>query len=394
MHKRIALISLAIVMVFAMVSVASAATAPKAMTNTTQKGSLLIFPKIIVQDLGENDAYWKDTVIFLSNDNPAQVWVQCYWMDENQTVEDFNFKLTPNQPIVFSAQLGMNIPVLDPPVTVPPFLPGDSGVGALFCWAVNDDDSSAKSYNHLYGNAMILSGKGDNIGGTVLYNAYSFVAYFDNPAGTALPLPVATDGTQTLPLDGLKYDACPSYLLANFTTAGEFINPDVETSLTLVPCKQDLTQERKGTYTKAKFDIWNANETKFTGAYQCFKCFAEFQLDDIGNLSGSKTKGSTGKVIGKGFGGDKFMPWVLKTFANRFRVYGVPSDGVCGYQGSTYTGLLALLLYEDRPFLTGDIHAGTTLHGAGLANKTSGATADAGFIKWDTGSGSQEAKGK
>jgi len=388
MHKKIALVSLALIMVFALVS--TAAAAPKAMANTTQKGSLLVFPKIIIQDRSEETGGWKDTIIFLSNDQAAQVWVQCYWMDENQTVEDFNFKLTPNQPIFFSAMYGQNLPlypiIMDPPVTVPPFNPvffGNHGVGAgaLYCWAVNEADSTAINFNHLYGNALIVSGHNVEdtiyIDGSVLYNAYSFVVHSAIPAAAA-------DGTQTLPLDGVVFDACPSYLLANFTPGGEFISPDQESALTLVPCKQDLTQDRTPTYTKAKFDIWNANETKYTGAYQCLKCFAEFQLDDIGTDAG-KTFGSDGKYIGIGFGGDKFTPFSLKTLADRFRVYGVAST-VCK-TATTPTGLLGLLLYEERN--NGPINAGTTLHGAGLATGTS-----AGFVKWDIGSASQEAPGK
>jgi len=398
MHRKIALITLAIVMVFAMVTAASAQvkTGPSAMANTTQKGSLLVWPKIVVEGAhGESFlGPWRDTIIFLSNDRPADTWIQCYWMDEFQQIEDFNFKLTPNQPIFFSAAHGQNIPfppfINDPPVTVPPFAlnnDADSAIGALYCWAVNSDDSSAIPVNHLYGNALLLSGDTSfdeegglevEIQGTVFYNAYSFAMY------RTLAAPTGT--TQVLPLDGLTYDACPSYLLANFSPlTGIF---DVSPSLTLVPCKQDLTQDRTPTYTKAKFDIWNANETKYTGAYQCFKCFAEFWLDDLGENSG-RTYSTTGHDLGVGFGGDKFEITALKTIADRFRVYGVQST-VCRTP-TTNTGLLGLLLYEDEA--SSAIYAGTTLHGAGLANKT-GATGDVGSITWDIGSGSQEAGGK
>ncbi len=89
----------------------------------------------------------------------------------------------------------------------------------------------------------------------------------------------------------------------------------VNTDLTLVPCIQDLRQDRVPTCTKAKFDIWNENETKYTGAYQCLKCWFEGYLGDIGSYT-------------IGYGGEKFWYKNLHTTAGRFRVEGIPSYGV------------------------------------------------------------------
>ncbi len=142
------------------------------------------------------------------------------------------------------------------------------------------------------------------------------------------------------------YDACPTYLVTNFFPAGardpwgEGVNPD----LTLVPCKQDLRQDRTPTCTKAKFDIWNENETKFTGAYQCLKCWWEGYLGEIGTPLSQYGKDS-------GFGGDKFTIRTLKTSAARFRVQSANNSACAQYTmppcnaPGVLTPFLGLMLY-------------------------------------------------
>ncbi len=86
MFKKIILVLSAIALVLGSVtSIASAATVPVA--NTTQKGSLLIYPKVIA--IQENEEPLVDTIIYMANDSPSAVYVKCYWVDENQTIEDF-----------------------------------------------------------------------------------------------------------------------------------------------------------------------------------------------------------------------------------------------------------------------------------------------------------------
>ena len=125
-----------------------------------------------------------------------------------------------------------------------------------------------------------------------------------------------------LQLTGAKggYDACPQYLVTNFIPDGGesgILLQSARADLTLVPCKQDLRQDRTPTCTKAKFDIWNANETKYTGAYRCIKCWYEGLLDEIDT-----------QTPGAGYGGEKFTYPSLKTLVARFRVQGVASS-VC-----------------------------------------------------------------
>ena len=120
MGKKIVLVALAMALVLGMVGMASAA---QNVANTNQKGSLLIWPKI-----ANADGY--STLITIGNDYYDEVWVKCYWVDADQQIEDFMFRLTPNQPVWFRASDGTG-----GVMTVPPF-GGD--YGELKCWAVND----------------------------------------------------------------------------------------------------------------------------------------------------------------------------------------------------------------------------------------------------------------
>ena len=382
MSKKTALVALAAVFVLAMLTVASA---KPNVADTTKKGSLLVFPKVevfkgdLVDDHdGSDGRSGVDTFIFIGNDNVVPVSIKCYWMDNNQTIEDFQFTITPNQPVFFSAATGGGD---GQSLTVPPF----SGVGSLVCFAVEDSGAIQKKFNHLYGNAMIVS---PALGGTqaAMYNAYSFA----NPGSVGNP--------GQLQLDGVSYDACPQYLVTDFIAATDnetqsilpsppFYRPD----LSLWPCIQDLRQDRTPTCTKAKFDVWNANEIKFTGAYQCLKCFYEGFLDEIGRKNHvAHFSDGDNTQRGPGFGWDKFVRNALRTDVARFRVQGVAST-VCdnkirgcpsGPGVTKATPFLGVLLYaEDLVGATvnnAKIVApltGSTLFGAGLDNT--------GSILWD-----------
>src|ERR1700739_3981251 len=58
--------------------------------NTSQKGSLLIFPAI---DVNPEDA--SNTLIEISNDQTTAVQVECYYVNEKKGRVDFDFLLTP-----------------------------------------------------------------------------------------------------------------------------------------------------------------------------------------------------------------------------------------------------------------------------------------------------------
>lgn len=369
MLRRILFVSLGIFLFLgSLTTLASGHT----IANTTQKGSLLLFPKIVTYGEDPDEPPLVDTIITIGNDNVIDVYLKCYWVDENQTVEDFQFRLTANQPIAFSAwgNSAINAEAAPGLLELPTF---QNKVGQLVCWAVDAGDSTQIQFNHLYGESLIIA--------TPLFTApipaWSFRALKD-------PRPVSGGVAGQIPLDGDTYDACPKYLIANFTPSGQGF-PGGNPELTLAPCRQDLRQDRIPTCTKAKFDVWNFNEVKFTGAYQCLKCWYEGFLDEIGDDPHQK---------GPGHGGEKFAYNSLKSFAARFRVQGIYST-VCvgktkgcpttsdvdfteawGGPGTT-TPFVGVLLYaypiaDSRAVLP---QTGFSLHGAG--------TDPAGQILWD-----------
>jgi hypothetical protein len=317
-------------------------------------------------------------------------------MDNNQTIEDFQFTLTPNQPVFFRAFYGGGN---ETSLTVPPF----QGVGSLVCFAVDDQGANQIRYNHLYGNAMIQMG--EEVVFSPVYNAYSFAA----PNGVQ-GASIGTPGQ--LALDGSVYDACPQYLVTNFFAAPSFgedkhtVYPLVfpwRPDLTLWPCRQDLRQDRTPTCTKAKFDVWNANEVKFTGAYQCFKCFYEGFLDEIG----FKTPTAARRDIfgdntqrGPGFGWEKFTIDGLDTVAARMRVQSIASsvcDGKirgCGATKTVNTPLLGVMMHvQDSGIINSNNAkipivptAAFTLFGAGNDNS--------GLVQWDVAGPTPEAPKK
>lgn len=326
-------------------AVTSAAMAANNVANVSQKGSLMIFPMI---DISED----KDTVVSISNDYFQPVELKCYWVDSDQTFQDFMFKLTANQPIAFSAKFGLSLDT-PKPVTVPPFH-GD--VGQLACFATNDAQTNQISFNHLMGSAKVVDFGNET---AYEYNAWSFQAR--KPLNTA----VGTGGV--IKLDGLDYDACPTFYNGNFISSLSNYGFYHDTDLVLVPCKSDLRQDRDATVTKAQFEVWNENETKYTGSTACVKCWFE------GLLSGISSH---------------FTTKVLHTFAGRFRVTGVASK-VCNplaasagttVQASPLIGLLVEQLdfgygskTDQRSFIT------TASEGFGAGMNTTG------FLKYDTG---------
>lgn len=337
--RKSMILALALVFVLGLTGMALAASN---VANTSQKGSLLIFPKI---DITENidGSVFRDTIVSISNDYFEDVHVKCYWVDRNQKIQDFVMKVTQNHPVWFSAKNGTNN--FDAiPIEIPPFA---GPVGELKCWAVDAAGANQIRFNHLYGTATVYDFGNDS---AYEYNSWNFQARAAVAQGAA----VGVGGN--IKLDGLEYDACPQYLLFNFPSVGAGLGFYRNVDLTLVPCKQDLRQDRRPTFTKAKFDIWNENETKYTGAYQCIKCWFENQLDRIQ------------------YGAGKFTRRELHTTMGRFRVQGVAST-VCSPAAlaSPLVGLSVQELSFNNE--TVDALAGTTANSAGIDTT--------GFVLWD-----------
>jgi hypothetical protein len=379
MFKKTLVFSLAVGLV--LMGLCSAASAAQNVANTSQKGSLLIFPKIDVTP-------GRDTIVRVSNDYFQDVWVKCYWVNRDQEIQDFMFRMTPNQPIWFRASDGLGTGTYAAAdaaageVAVPPFFA--ETVGELKCWAVNAQGDQQVGWNWLYGKALVL----DYVNQTSYeYNAWAFTARGGSAPGQAIGAP------GTLVLSGVPgaYDACPQYLIFDFfaydPTVGSSRVIDIDglglirmnrTDLTLVPCIQDLRQDRVPTCTKAKFDIWNENETKYTGAYQCLKCWFEGDLNDIGGPIGAPG----------GFGGEKFTYPGLHTTAGRFRVIGVASTVCAGKYPCT--GQVASPLLGVMSTQVEFLFPGQKIELTGSTPFTAGVGAVSN-IYWDPGGGYVEA---
>jgi hypothetical protein len=252
-------------MVGATVSLAlfsGAAVAAPNVVNTTQKGSLLVFPEI---DIGGA----KNTIIRITNDNTSNIDVKCYYGEFTDEVcekptRDFMFRLTKNQPAYWEVEDGTGT------ITAPdlPQLYGHNS-GQLICWAVSRGGGTQVKWNHLTGTATIVN-TGDETSYT--YNAYQFYA-----RGTKNKRQVgAVAGILDLvgTAYGGGYDKCGRYIIGHFSPQGATIElPGSKIGVTnnflsVSSCTQDLSPVGWGTpiWQDIVFDVWNEDEVKFTGA--------------------------------------------------------------------------------------------------------------------------------
>src|SRR5919108_1330992 len=335
----------------ALLSTSAFAVAP--IGNTTQKGSLLIFPRIDV-------SYSKDTIIRITNDYAKPVQLKCYFMDIEKNKVDFEFKLTNNQPFWFSAGSGYGTSPVQP---FPTF--GDNYTGELKCWAVSPDGANQISWNHLVGSATIY----DYYSGQAAeYNAWGFEALAAQ--GSIVGHPGRLD------LDGMSYDRCPRTLIGQFTPTayndaiqyGDWVRGST-VQLSVASCTQDLRQDFEYIATKLAFDVWNEEEVKFTGAHECSDSWHEVFLNEEDILTA----------------GGNFTYESLKTPSAYYRVKGMKSkvcDDKVFFEKNKWGKKIPIVVPTQDVGLTGvqvsEVNgayvSATTLHGRGKF---------AGSILWD-----------
>jgi hypothetical protein len=344
-------------------------------SDITQKGSLLFFPQVEVKWNAAGDVR-QDTFLEISNDFPEDIDVQFYFVNGDAPTAaqclpecylihgglctevagcvterahpgwnwvDVQVPLTANQPLYWSAATGQpvgvsSLAILDPgtPPGRPdpdPDNPGGRVIrGYILGWAVNRDGHEVR-WNHLTGAALILDY--DDFSGWE-YKAWAFQTRqavhggeppnclaFNLDSGQCMDSQVVPG---RLDLDGYEYDPCPGRLQFQFRTVGSVLEglsheaPDVavDTNLALSLCGSDLRQETVGpTTTKAKFDIWNENEVRFSGTERCLTCW---------NLSPLHSYTTLGIP-------NHFLMRNLHTQSGRARVNGVASN-VCDVNGT------------------------------------------------------------
>jgi hypothetical protein len=341
----------------------SSAFAAQNVGNTSQKGSLLIFPNIDVSP------GW-DTIVRISNDANTGVDLTCYYINERKGRRDFHLRLTRKQPIWFSVKNHSGTyPVAQFPTDgtfVTPAYSPDPTKGALLCWATDTALATQISHNHLSGNATVVFGSGAEEDGG-LQVAYTYPSWNFTARDVAAGAAVGTPGRLDLTGVSGAYDACPSYLVGHFSPDGaeistgsgagtEFVSTSV---LSVLSCNQDLRQDFILHLTKLKLEVWNEQEVKLTGAYECADSTKWLPL------------------VTADVGGENFTYAVAQSNAAQLKVKGVASTQcpiVAGRatENSALVGTLWTVLFSEA---TEDIAiVGTTLNGAG---------AQAGFILWD-----------
>jgi len=237
-------------------------------TNTSNKGSLLIFPLINI-----DPAYSADTRIQISNDEITPVIVECEYVNQQKARVDFIFSLSGKATASWAvgAQIGDTFTPPTFPGTGPYPAFGNSFSGELVCFAVNNlNKSNAIVFNHLHGTATVNA-----VGSAIKYSPWTFRGYdaSGNPTNEGAPI-INSYGAGALLLEGglgSDYDACPLYETTSFVPNGAALG-NVTTSqnyLAVSTCNQDLRLNFNLHTTNLVFSAFNANEVGYSDANIC-----------------------------------------------------------------------------------------------------------------------------
>jgi len=339
---------------------------PQARANTSQKGSLLKFPYINVQD--EDSA---TTTIEISNDANADVNVNCVYVNERKDRTDFHFAISHKGTVTWDVLSGKGEND-GAPFSVALFPSGGTfgnpailsvAKGELTCFAVDTPGAAQIAWNHLVGTATVVAFSDPDAGQPLqafTYSAWAFTAR----GGVADGTPVGVPGTLLLTGGGAgTYDACPLYLIANFSPGGSTVGTGrgdlnyLDNNLAVASCNEDLRQDFLIHLTKLELPVWNSRQTKFTGSYICTDSVREFGLNDA----------PADLVHPENFGFS-----VLGTADARLQVSGVASTQCPASEASGLIGVLTTSLGIGTT--TESVELGQTLHAAGL---------ESGFVLWD-----------
>jgi len=366
--------------------------------NTSQKGSLLIFPLIVADPALFNPNIapvldTSDTFIEVSNDETAPVHIECSYINEAKGRVDFDFKLTAKATASWDALTGAGIgaPPFPTNVAYNPitgFGPVNPFRGELVCFAVDFAGANQIAFNHLTGTATVVATADlDAVQPkqAFRYNAWSFLAR--NAAGLSEADYVIQGTPGLLALTGGAagtYDACPAYNIATFNPSGAFdpagVTRTLDNDLSVVSCNQDLRQDFVLHLTKLQFTVWNANENSFTGAFECVD-----SVESVG-LGVEDNSVMTAR--------SNFDVSTLRTPNARFQVSGIasvqcPTTFPLGgglppitVPATENAGLLGVI--TSSVGLTADIVPGEDFE---LGSTTQTAGSMLGFVKWDPAGG-------
>jgi hypothetical protein len=333
---------------------AAFAQAPRA--STSQKGSVLIYPKIEVRWSSGGDLI-QDTIVQISNDlNDSGVHVVSFFVDEDCIETYTNFDLTKNQPVWFAASSGLPLgvaPITSKSAKKTDPLTGERYIrGFFFCFAANAANQQIR-FNHLTGLATVV--RYDDAD-AYEYSPYAFQALVGLTGAV-----VGTPGV--IKMNGIEYETSFNRLLLEFFASGSMAfsgggrTITHDTIVALLINNIDVRQEKIRRCTKAFYNIYNQNEISFVEEY-CFCCWSCVHLSSIGGL---------------------FLVENLQTDRGRAIIDGIASPTVCDVfdpldpfkPKSTNEPLLGISIKELTYVGTGDIaRAASHLVGTGNENAT------------------------
>jgi hypothetical protein len=281
-------------------------------------------------------------------------------MNERKGRRDFHFRMTRKQPIWFSVgNHSGTFPVAAFPTDANPLIPGVVTKGVLACWATDVALSAQISHNHLSGNATVSLIVGPE------QVAYTYPSWNFTARDVAAGATVGTPGRLDLTGASGAYDACPSYLIGHFSPSGATVrtsngdNAVGSTFLNVAGCNLDFKQDYIPHFTKLKLEVWNEQEVKFTGAYECADSTKWFSL------------------VSADVAPENFFADVVQSAAAQLKVKGVASTQCPPIAGraTENSGLVGVLFAQVANLANGDTgFVGSTMNGAG---------AQSGFILWD-----------
>jgi hypothetical protein len=259
--KKCMLIALIMIFTLSVLGTFCCAQLDRTVTDTSKKGSLLIWP-LVKGSPGQ-------TIIKLSNDYYLGVKVKCVYRYPFpcQHAEWF-FTLSANQQVTWSASTGKGVGqnYLNAIGTPPPLNPG---VAELRCWAIDDNETKGQqiAWNWLAGGAIVK----EPTAKAWEYSAWRFAVNSSTTGARA-----GEAGKIRLTGDSGNYDACPTALMFNFlkqtpSTSVSFPSGTVDNVLTLVPCGADFV-DNNNTIVYTELPTRDENGNSSPGTSVCVGC--------------------------------------------------------------------------------------------------------------------------
>ena len=338
-----------------MIFATSSALAAQNVANTSQKGSLLIFPLINV-DQKSPTPY--DTMIEISNDAISTVHIDCEYINEQKGRADFDFNVTGKATAswdVYTLTGDQAAPPLFPTNAGNPSWPGNPYRGELVCFATDPGTQFQIAWNELTGTATVQRyvtstapavqryiAVTDQPRQAFKYNAWAFAARCATNS-TTCTAGVASDNNTvaqgapgTLYLSGQNangvYDACPVYNVATFMPNGATLGnmTTIDNMFSVVGCHQDLRENYRLHVTNLNFTVWNSRENSFTGTYAC--------VDSVESVPLGSATQPTPPIVVQAL---NFDYSTLATPNARFQVDGISATPPCPFptESTGYSGL-------------------------------------------------------